>query len=268
MSSNPLLNILVEAKNEYMATLAKVMCPSMIDTFRLIYAEAVKVSKGKKPMIITQTLLKEILHWNHHMIKEHTETITSACAWFEDLIAAIFVGYIKILSSVRITNDNRQFATKVPNTDLFVHRCYIECAKDLYNDPFILQKDDFESYGILYDRMTKCLNTTIRDLIPMQQILDTYISKTNIQQSNPEEEEEEEEDEDTDPELFTDDPSPETETETETPQEEATEEQRDVIVNNKAMVPDETSNISTESQQVEPPQPDDKPVLFSDAPVV
>ena len=256
------LNILVEAKNEYLVTLHRVMCPSMIDTFRLLYAEALKLSKGRKVMVKTQALLREVNHWNHHMIKEHTETIVNGCAWFNEIIAAVFVGFIKILSSVRINNNNQKFATKVPNTDLFVHRCYVSSAKDLYEDPYILQRDDFDSYQTLYNRISECIDSTIRDLIPMQQILDTYMSSSNVEETQPDDDDEEDgEEEDDDPVLFDDlDKS-------ETP-----DEPKDISLNSSSTTePTTTEPTATEPTATQPPPPaptpeSQPPVLFPDAP--
>ena len=42
------LNILVEAKREYLGQLCLLMCPVMIETFEEMYEEAYKLSKGRK----------------------------------------------------------------------------------------------------------------------------------------------------------------------------------------------------------------------------
>ena len=269
-SSN--INILVEARNEYLTSLHKVMCPSMIDTYRLIFKEARDLAKGRKVMIKTQLLLKEVLHWNHHMIKEHTETITASCSWFNELLAAIFVSFIKILSSVRINNNTNQFATKVPNTELFVHRCYIEGAKDLYKDPFILEKDDLQSYTEIYNRISECIDLTVRELVPMQQILDAYISADKIEQIEPDGSDNDDDDTENEDDDDGDDPIINPSEPLDPP---FNDEPRDITVDNKVF--QRTSNItSTPQPSLQPqPQPQQPPpitpsphetVLFPDAP--
>lgn len=42
------LNIMVEAKREYIGQLCSVMCPPMIEVFAEMYDEASKLSKGRK----------------------------------------------------------------------------------------------------------------------------------------------------------------------------------------------------------------------------
>ena len=53
------LNIMVEARNEYMGQLCLIMCPPMIEVFQDMYDEATKISKGRKTLIMFQKLLKE-----------------------------------------------------------------------------------------------------------------------------------------------------------------------------------------------------------------
>ena len=54
------LNVLVEAKKEYLGQLCLIMCPPMIQVFDDMYKEAVKMSKGRKVLIMFQNLLKEV----------------------------------------------------------------------------------------------------------------------------------------------------------------------------------------------------------------
>ena len=58
------LNVLVEAKREYLGQLSHLMCPVMIETFDKIFEEAYTMSKGRKVLIMFQKLLKEVPNWN------------------------------------------------------------------------------------------------------------------------------------------------------------------------------------------------------------
>ena len=108
MDSNN-LNILVEAKKEYMDQLCMIMGPLMIQTFMDIYSEAHKMSKGKKVLIQYQKLLKEVPNWNNHIVKEHSSKLCDSCSWFSDLLAAVFVSCVKILSSVRLMQKTKKY---------------------------------------------------------------------------------------------------------------------------------------------------------------
>ena len=50
------LNILVEAKREYMEQLSILICPVMIDVFDAMYQEAHTLSKNRKVLIMFQKL--------------------------------------------------------------------------------------------------------------------------------------------------------------------------------------------------------------------
>src|SRR5210317_2527714 len=126
------LNVLVEAKKEYLGQMCIIMCPPMIEVFQEMYGEAVKTSKGKQVLIMFQKLLKEVPNWSNAMSKKHTDNIASRCAWFNDLLAAVFVACTKILSSVRLSTDNKKIALKLPSNEVFIQTCYNNVAKDLY----------------------------------------------------------------------------------------------------------------------------------------
>ena len=114
------LNILVEAKREYLGQLCLLMCPVMIETFEEMYDEAYKLSKGRKVLIMYQKLLKEVPNWSDSMSKQHTDNIANRCAWFNDLIAAVFVSCVKILSAVRLSKDNKKISLKLPTNEVFI----------------------------------------------------------------------------------------------------------------------------------------------------
>jgi hypothetical protein len=171
------MEVLVEAERKYMAKLSGAMAPVMIDAFFDLYAEAKKQSQGRKTLMQFQALLVEVKNWNNTIVKQHTDAIIKTCALFPNLLAAVFVISVKIMSAVRISSDSRKLNIKLPTNDVFVHSCYIAVAKDLYEDPYIVATEmkDFEKRVVLTQRITKCIKDVVEDFIPVQQILDTYI---------------------------------------------------------------------------------------------
>lgn len=175
------LGILVEAKKEYLGQLCLVMCPPIIEVFAEMYEEANKLSKGRKVLIMYQKLLKEVPNWSNAMSKRHADNITSRCAWFNDLLAAVFVSCVKILSSVRLRAENKKISLKVPTNEVFIQTCYDNVAKELYRDPYIYHEEQSEHIRDekLYARISVCIENTVKQLIPVQQILQTYMSQTD-----------------------------------------------------------------------------------------
>lgn len=172
------LNILVEAKREYLEQLCILMCPIMIDVFNEMYHEAAKLSKGRKVLMMFQNLLKDIPEWNETMAKQHTDNIANRCAWFKDLVAAVFVSSVKILSAVRLSRDSKKLSVKLPTNEVFIHSCYKNAAKDLYKNPYVFSENQTEHdrNDKLYERFSSCVENTVKELIPVQEILQTYMT--------------------------------------------------------------------------------------------
>jgi hypothetical protein len=173
------LNILVEAKKEYTGQLCDIMTPVMINVFEDLYKEAEKMSNGKKILIMFQKLLKEVPNWSNAMSKSHSDNITERCAWFNDLLAAVFVSHVKILSSVRLKSENKKISLKLPTNEVFIQTAYNNVAKELYKDPYIFNEEQSEYVRDekLACRITQSIESTIKELIPVQQILQTYMSQ-------------------------------------------------------------------------------------------
>ena len=173
------LNILVEAKREYLGQMCLIMCPAMIEVFQDMYNEAVKISKGRKVLIMFQKLLKEVPNWSNAMSKNHCDNITNRCAWFSDLLAAVFVACTKILSAVRLKADNKKISLKLPTEEVFIQTCYNNIARDLYKDPYVFGEEQSEYLRDekLTERFSLCIESTVKELIPVQQILQTYMSQ-------------------------------------------------------------------------------------------
>src|SRR6056300_278071 len=174
------LNIMVEARNEYMGQLCMIMCPPMIEVFHDMYDEATKLSKGRKTLVMFQKLLKEVPNWSNAMSKQHSDNIANRCAWFNDLLAAVFVASTKILSAVRLKADNKKISLKLPSNEVFIQTCYNNVAKDLYKDPYVFHEEQSEYVRDeeLTRRFSVCIEATVKELIPVQEILQTYMSQS------------------------------------------------------------------------------------------
>jgi hypothetical protein len=247
------LNVLVEAKKEYLNQLCVLMYPHMIEVFDDMYKEADKLSKGRRILLQYQKLLKEVPNWNDTIIKNHTNVHVNSCSWFKDLLAAVFVSFVKILSSIRLKMETKKMTIKLPSNELFVHSCYINVAKDLYKDPFVFQDElsEYERDEKLTVRFKACIEATVKDLIPMQQILQTYMTQEATQVDVDNAEIEDTEDPDVD-----DEPMPETEAELEP---------EPVPDADAEPIPEETKEIPVLDPAPEPEPEPESENLFDDA---
>jgi len=177
------LHVLVEAKKEYTEQLNNVMCPLMIEVFQEIYKNSCTLSKGKKTLMYFQKLLQEVKLWNSTIITQHADDIMKRCTWFNDLLTAVFVSHVKILSSVRLKSESKKISIRLPTASDFLHTCYIKAAGDLYKDPYIYHEEynEYERDELLCKRFKECIDSTIKELVPIQEILKTYVSPSDIE---------------------------------------------------------------------------------------
>lgn len=183
------MEVLVEARREYTDQLCYYMIPIIIQSMADIYETSQKMERSTRQF---QVLLQEVKQWNQTIVKQHADEMAKACPWFTELLTAVIVAHVKILSSVRVGygQPKPKISIKMPSNEIIVHSAYINCARDVYNDPevFMSNKSDAEKQDILTPRFRKCIDQTIREFLPYQHILTTYIGDQtmNITVSDPE----------------------------------------------------------------------------------
>ena len=214
------VNILVEAKNEYTSQLQKILTPRLYEGFKSIYEDIIKIlsnelienkSQGSSIIKTFQKSLKDIPQWNQDIINKEFQRILqmSNCDYFENLVEAIFITNTKILTSVQINDDKSQnIKINIPQATHFIHKCYIECSKEIYKNPYIFDISKGltpkEKHANLRDSLIlidNAINSAIRDLLPIRDILSQGLTKltNNINTKEIEVNEEEEmEEEDND----------------------------------------------------------------------
>jgi hypothetical protein len=142
------ISILVEAKKEYTQEIQKILRPRIYEGFKSMFDEIcsfllkeVEERRGQNQSVIKtfQKNLKEIPQWNQEMIdREFGRIMTvSNCDYFEQLMEAVFVSNVKILTSIQIGTKKNNLKVKVPSADHFIHKIYIECAKEFYKNPYL-----------------------------------------------------------------------------------------------------------------------------------
>jgi hypothetical protein len=171
------MDILNESERRFTKKLCDAMIPVMIEAFWEIWLEAQKESQGKNTTRVFQELLRGVKTWNSSISLKNTEAIVKAQPLFPNLLAAVFVIHVKILSAIRTDKKSKKISIKLPANDVFVQRCYEACAKDLYESPFIISEPHTESERDeeLHKRFHKHICLVIEDLVPTAEILNTYL---------------------------------------------------------------------------------------------
>jgi hypothetical protein len=171
------MDLLNESERRFTKKLCDAMIPVMIETFWEIWLEAKKESQGKNTTRVFQELLRGVKTWNSSISLKHTEAIIKNQPLFPNLLAAVFVIHVKILSAIRTDKKSKKISIKLPANDVFVQRCYEACAKDLYESPSIIVdiKTEEERNEGLKTRFCKRIGEVIEELIPTAEILNTYL---------------------------------------------------------------------------------------------
>jgi hypothetical protein len=172
------MDIINESERRFTKKLCDTMTPVMIEQFWEIWLEAQKEAKGKNTIQVFQQLLRDVKSWNSSISHKNAEAIVKSNSMFPKLLAAVFVVHVKILSAIRTDKKSKKISIKLPANDVFVQECYIRCAKDLYEDPDIItgKHSDEERRKELSHRFCHHIREAIEYLIPMAEILDTYLT--------------------------------------------------------------------------------------------
>lgn len=173
------MEVLNDAERRFSRKLVDAMLPELVNVYWDVWEETKKETKDRKHVEnYRQNLRKVKSDWSNVKVKEHVANIIKECPLFPRLIAAVFVIHVKILSSIRIDKTSKKISLKLPSNDVFVHTCFIECARDLYEDPWVVtdEKPVSERRTELHTRFTKCIRDTIENLVPTEEILNTYLT--------------------------------------------------------------------------------------------
>lgn len=172
------LNMIGIARDEYTRQLGEIMLPFVVETFTEMHTRATEDAKGKNVLMKFQLYLKDIKNWNQGMIKANTDKITKSCAYFGDLLAAVFVSYVKILSCVRLKKECQKISIKLPSNEEFVYALYEDIAKVLYKNPYIFSDDNTDDEIVTkFEAInTSSMDKVIKAMVPMQEILSAYIN--------------------------------------------------------------------------------------------
>ena len=181
------LNALVEAKKELLNQLSSTILPSALDCMDSLYAESKVETQGRNTLKAFQEKLAKIPQWNNYQIDTEVGKCVDRCGGcLDEMTAACFVATVKIISSVRLSKDSRKVSLKIPTNDVFVLGVYTNVAKRIYEDPYIYQEviSRNDRRKDLLKRMDGVVEETVKEMLPINQILKTYLNKNAVDVMN------------------------------------------------------------------------------------
>jgi hypothetical protein len=169
--------------------LISILTPLIIDGYRSILDEAVKLCKENNEMdkylMTFQNFITRVPKWNPVIIEEERKRICdkSGCSYLEDLITCVHIIQLKILTVMRVGQKQKKIDINIPKLDDFIHKVYIHVARKIYKNvylfelnlpPLQIQKHNRELEVIVQE----CILNSLRESVPVEAILKAYMDET------------------------------------------------------------------------------------------
>ena len=183
------VNTLYESKNEWSARLVNILVPVVVDGYKSMLNEAIvlcnKNNEMEKYLMTFQNFISRVPKWNATIIETERKRIVekSGCNYLDDLITCVHVIQLKVLSAIRVGQKQKKIDIHVPKLDDFIHKVYVNSARKVYKNvylfemnipPLLIQKNERELEKIIQE----CILFTLRESIPLEDILKAYMSET------------------------------------------------------------------------------------------
>ena len=176
---------LVEAKKAYTNQLVSLITPQIYEGIKDLYDCAKKNMKGKNIRHSFQIELQAVSLWNQIIIENETERIiaNTNCNYLDKLVTVIFINSTKILAAAYIGfNETHTLEISVPKLSHFIHRVYIETAKEFYKNPYLLDdnlrpRERQDNLRSSIESIKFGIEQAILRLLPIGEILSRDINK-------------------------------------------------------------------------------------------
>lgn len=173
MSETLNVNVLVAAKEEYSKQLINCIQPGIYDILLSIFEDSQKNNiRLSLSYSNFQKELKSVPHWADYKLEEKLHSINRKFPYLMDLITAIFVSHVKILACVRLKTDDKSVKIKVPSLNSFLHKIIVYCCEQIYYNPQCIHDEKVKMFTLI----NECINETIANQIPIEYILNEYLS--------------------------------------------------------------------------------------------
>ena len=180
------LSSLNQSKNEWITRFMDTLSEPMIEGLQLIFDETFDLCKSKnedeKYLMVFQEMLAKIPKWSKNMVTKEKDRIMkkSGCEYLEDLLTCVHLIQLKCLSCIRVSQTSKKIHMKIPSLDEFIHNAYISIARKRYTNVYLYeleisslskQKNKREIELIVKE----CILNTVRENIPINDLLRSYL---------------------------------------------------------------------------------------------
>ena len=181
------MNILVEAKNEYTIRIISILSPLILEGLNSIYNKAKEISTSDNVLKIFQSFLKRIPKWGDDLIGAEANRIKTNTENYEllyDLIRAAVKANLRVLiySPVQTSEPPKINSDYYQCLDFnkFIHNVYIECAREIWNNPYLFYHcytpiEIKRNQRDTLDLIKRCIEESIRKSLPLKTVLEIYL---------------------------------------------------------------------------------------------
>lgn len=183
------ISSLTESKNEWCARLVNTLTPAIIVGIKSIFDEAWRLCRENeeedKYLMTFQTFLSRVPKWNSTIIEHETSRIleVTSCSYLEDLITCVHVIQLKALTCIRVGQQQKKIDINIPSLNSFIHKVYVSVARKVYTNVYLFEKGIAPLQIQKHNReleviIRECIMNTIRDTMPVEEILKAYMGET------------------------------------------------------------------------------------------
>lgn len=179
---------LYESQNEWVARLVNILTPEITYGFREMLKEAIKLcannDEHNKYLMTFQNFMSRVPKWNETIIQNETQRIieNSGCNYLEDLVSCAHIIQLKCLSCIRVGQKQKKVDIDIPKLSLFVHQVYINSSRRLYKSVYLFEQKisplEYQRNQNMLEIMIKeSIVNSIRDNIPVDNLLKVYLEE-------------------------------------------------------------------------------------------
>jgi hypothetical protein len=183
------VSALHESKNEWGSRLVTLLTPLVIDGYKSILEESVKLCKDNNEMdkylMTFQNLISRIPKWNQQIVENERKRICekSGCNYLEDLVTCVHIIQLKILTAMRVGQKQKKIDINIPKLDDFIHKVYVNVARKVYKNVYLFEVNIQplqvqKNYRELEIIVQECILNTLRESIPVEAILKAYMDES------------------------------------------------------------------------------------------
>jgi hypothetical protein len=183
------LNIYHKLNQDFTEHLVDVISPFVYEGIISIYKDSYKMAKDKgddtKVIYIFQKYLVAVEQWSIDMIHKQTERIkikSLTSDYLEKLLQTTIKTEVILMTLNPMAQANgmdiNSYSSQIKLTD-FIHRCYIECAKEAYNYSFLFY-DNVNTLEYNRNQLTvndlfkKSILKAVRKTVPIKSVIEQF----------------------------------------------------------------------------------------------